>query len=105
MPNFLLRYQGGKNPETQEEIDATMAAWGAWMEANGPALVDPGNPVGMSKTVSASGIADNGGAAPTSGYTIISAADIDAACKIASTNPIVAEGGEIELAEIIPIEM
>ena len=49
------------------------------METNAGALVDPGNPVGLSKTVSASGIADNGGANPASGYTIVEAADIGAA--------------------------
>lgn len=81
-----------------------MAAWGQWMETNGPRLVEPGNPVGMSKTVSASGVADNGGANPTSGYTIVSADDIDAACEIAKSNPMVVDGsGSVEIAEIIPM--
>lgn len=69
-----------------------------------PRLVEPGNPVGMSKTVSASGVADNGGANPTSGYTIVSADDIDAACEIAKSNPMVVDGsGSVEIAEIIPM--
>ncbi len=105
MPNFMFAYHGGKAPESQEEIDKTMAAWGAWMEANKTALVDPGNPVGMSKTVSASGIADNGGANPLMGYTIVSADDIDAACEIAKSNPMIADGGTVEVAEIHVIEM
>ena len=41
-----------------------MAAWGKWMEDNSSALKDPGNPVGPSKTVSPSGVADGGGANP-----------------------------------------
>ena len=41
---YLLVYHGGSMPESQEEIDATMARWGKWMEDNGPSLVDPGNP-------------------------------------------------------------
>lgn len=101
MSNFLFVYHGGKSPETQEEIDKTMAAWGQWMEANGPALVDSGNPVGVSKTVSAAGIADDGGANPASGYTIIRAENLDAACAIAQSNPMVVDGsGSVEVAEI-----
>ena len=102
MPNFLYVYHGGSRPETQEEIDKTMAAWGQWMETNGPALVDGGNPVGMSKTVSSGGIADDGGANPASGYTIIKADSLETACAIASSNPMVVDGsGSVEVAEII----
>ncbi len=105
MPSFMFAYHGGKTPETQEEIDKVMAAWGAWMEKYKDVMVDPGNPVGMSKTVSSSGVADNGGANPLSGYTIVSAADIDAACEIAKSNPMLADGGSVEVAEIHVIEM
>ena len=102
MPDFLFVYHGGRKPETQSEADATMAAWGKWMEDNGAALVNPGNPVGLSKTVSASGVADDGGANPASGFTILRAATIDAACTIAASNPMVADGsGSVEVAEII----
>ena len=102
MPKYLFVYHGGKRPDTQEEIDATMAQWRKWMQDNGPALVEPGNPVGMSKTVSASGAADGGGANPASGYTIVEAADLDAACAIASSNPMVVDGsGSVEVAEIM----
>ena len=105
MPNFLFVYHGGTAPETQEQIDEAMAKWGKWMNDNGASLVDPGNPVGMSKTISASGVADNGGSNPTAGYTIVKAADIGAACDMAKSNPIVDEGGSVEVAEIIEIEM
>ena len=105
MPNFLFIYHGGQMPEDEAEVEAAMAAWGKWMTDNEPSLVDAGNPVGMSKTVSAAGIADNGGANPVMGYTIITASDIDAACAMASSNPSVAEGGSVEVAEIIEIEM
>ena len=105
MPNFIYVYHGGKQPETPEETDRVMAAWGKWMQDNGASLVDPGNPVGMSKTVSSSGVADNGGANPASGYTIVSADNIEAACKIAKSNPMIADGGSVEVAEILPVEM
>lgn len=100
MPNFMFAYHGGKAPTSQAEIDKTMAAWGKWMEDNKKALVDPGNPVGMSKTVSSSGVSNNGGANPLSGYTVVTAKNIDAACEIAKSNPILADGGSVEVAEI-----
>ncbi|MFC4668036.1 hypothetical protein ACFO5X_05670 [Seohaeicola nanhaiensis] len=102
MPKFLFVYHGGKRPETQAEIDRAMAAWGTWMSDNAKALVDAGNPVGMSRTVSAAGVADDGGANPASGYSLVEAADIDAACAIAAANPMVMDGsGSVEVAPIV----
>ena len=104
MPKFLYIYHGGKRPETKEEGERVMAAWGRWMQDNGPSLIEPGAPVGMSKTVSKSGVADNGGANPSSGYTIVEAEDIAGAVAIAKSNPMVVDGsGSIEVAEILPM--
>lgn len=102
MPRFLYVYHGGKAPDSEDEAQAVMAAWSKWMGDNGASLVEPGNPVGQSKTVSASGVAGDGGANPASGYTIVEAADLDAACAIAKSNPMVVDGsGSVEVAEII----
>ncbi len=101
MPEFVFAYHGGKTPETQEEGEKVMAAWQTWMGGMGTALVQPGAPVGMSKTVSASGVADNGGSNPISGYSVVSAADIDAATEMAKGCPMVVDGsGSVEVAEI-----
>ena len=78
-----------------------MAAWQAWFGAMGDAIVDGGNPVGPSKTVSASGVADNGGSNPLSGYTLIDSADIEAAVEHAKGCPILQDGGSVEVAEAI----
>ena len=102
MPNFMFAYHGGKVPETREEGEKAMAAWGAWFEGIGPALVDGGNPVGQSMTVTAQGVTADGSANPVSGYTIISADSHDAACEIAKGCPMVADGtGSVEVAPII----
>lgn len=104
MPNFLFVYHGGKAPENQTEIDEVMAAWGAWFQSIGENVVDGGNPVGQSHTVSPDGAVDNGGANPVSGYSIITAADQAAANEIASRNPMVTSGnGSVEVAEIFPM--
>jgi hypothetical protein len=102
MPNYMLAYHGGKMPDTPEEGAAQMEKWGAWFASMGSAVVDGGNPVGMSKTVGVSGVEDNGGANPLSGYSIIKADNIDGATKLAAGCPVV-EHGTVEVAEIIPM--
>jgi hypothetical protein len=99
MTKFVFAYHGGKAPESPEEGAKVMAAWQAWFGSMGDAVVDGGNPVGPSKTVSAGGVADDGGSNPLSGYTLIDAADIDAAVKHAQGCPILSDGGSVEVAE------
>ena len=100
MADFIYVYHGGKRPETEEEGAREMARWEAWFKDMGDAVVNPGNPVGMSKTVSATGVADNGGANPVSGFTIVRADGIDAAVAMAKACPIL-NGGSVEVAEIM----
>lgn len=100
MPKFVFVYHGGTMPETPEEGERVMAAWGAWFQNMGDAVVDGGNPVSMSKTVTANGVEDNGGPNPISGYTLVNVEDIDAACELAKGCPIL-EHGTVEVAEAI----
>jgi len=106
MPNFLFVYHGGSMPESEEEQTKIMAAWGAWFQGLGDSVVEPGNPVGMSKTVNSDGsVADNGGANPASGYTVVSAGTIDEAVGKAKSCPMLDGGGSVEVAEIHVVEM
>ncbi len=99
MPKFIFAYHGGSVPETPEEGQKVMAAWTSWMEGLGAAIADGGNPAGMSKTVSASGVANDGGPNPISGYTLVNADTIEAACDMAKGCPIIDDGGSVEVAE------
>ena len=99
MPHFLFAYHGGKTPETPEETEIEIGRWRQWFDDIGPTIVDPGNPVGMSKTVSAAGVAEDGGANPLSGYTIIHTENIDQAVALAKAFPIIGDG-TVEVAEI-----
>ena len=105
MPKFVFAYHGGSMPETEEESAQVMAAWGAWMGGIDDALADPGNPVGPSKTVTAGGVEDNGGANPLSGYTLVNADSIDQAVAMAKGCPILDSGGSVEIAEAIEMDM
>ena len=101
MPKFLFIYHGGgPMPTDKAEIDAVMEKWGSWMGTLGDALVDPGNPVGKSSTVSADGVTHNGGPNPVAGYSIVDVADLDAALAAAKTCPMT-ESGTVEVAPIV----
>ena len=104
MPHFLFAYHGGKIPETPEETDREIDRWQSWFDHIGAVIVDPGNPVGMSKTVSAAGVSDDGGANPLSGYTIIHTDSIDHAVALARSCPIIGDGS-VEVAEIEEISL
>lgn len=100
MARYLLAYHGGAMPEDPEEIARGLEPWIAWYGALGAALVDPGNPIGQAAYVSPDGsVQAGGGANPVSGYTLIEAESLDAAVAIAKTNPLLAVGGSIEVAE------
>ena len=102
MAQFIFAYHGGKKPESPEEGAKVMEAWKSWMGSIGDALIVPGAPVGMSKTVSSGGVADDGGANPLSGYSEVEAADISAASEMAKGCPMVVDGdGSVEVAEIL----
>lgn len=101
MPEFLFAYHGGTTPQTREEGEKAMAAWQGWFVGMGKAVVNPGNPVGMSKTVTAKGVADNGGTNPLSGFSVVSAGNMAEAVEMAKGCPMVVDGtGSVEVAEI-----
>jgi len=64
MANFVFVYYGGEKPESPEAGAEFMAKWQAWIGDLGDAAVNAGTPAGMSKTVSATGVADDGGSNP-----------------------------------------
>jgi hypothetical protein len=99
MPDYVFAYHGGGKPATKEEGDKAMAAWTAWFGKMGPAVVDGGKPVGKSYTMSKAGTAENGGANPISGYSVVRAKDITAALDLARGCPILDAGGSVEVAE------
>ncbi len=100
MAKFLLVYHGGKPPASKEEGAKMMDAWGKWFGSLGSAVIDGGNPVSASSTVNSDGsVVDNGGANPTSGYSLLEASDLDDALAKAKGCPLLSSGGSIEVAQ------
>jgi hypothetical protein len=85
-------------PDTKEEQDSVMAAWGAWFGQLGDALVDGGNPVSKSKAISPDGSVMDATSAP-SGYSIIKADDLDSAVALAKGCPVLGGGAALVVSE------
>lgn len=100
MTKFAFIYHGGSMPESEEEGARVMAAWGAWMEGMGAALIDGGNAFGQSNTINSDGSrTDNGGANPASGYSLVEVPGLDDALAHAKGCPILSAGGSVEVCE------
>ncbi|ALE07984.1 hypothetical protein AL755_18435 [Arthrobacter sp. ERGS1:01] len=109
MSKFIYIYNGPATPMdqfTEEQSAEVTAAWGAWMGKVGTAMVDGGAPFGARAAVS-----DDGSAAAPSelqGYTIVEAADLDAAKALADGLPFMSEGKgrfTLEIFELIDMGM
>ena len=102
MARFIIAYRGGaKRPTTKEEQEQYMKNWQSWMSGLGDAILNPpGTPLGKSKLVSSNGT-EQAGENALEGYLLVKAEDMNAALEIAKSDPYIALGGTIEVAEIM----
>jgi len=92
---FMLLHFGFEKPTPE-----IMAAWGKWFETVADKTVDQGGFHGGAREISHTGTADlTMGPDSITGYSIINAASLDEAEKIAEGNPFIAS---IRIYEIIP---
>lgn len=101
MPNYVFAYHGSKRPDNPTQH---MARWKDWVATLGDALINPGVPVGKSKTVSAKGVIDGGGPNPLAGFSIVEADSLDAAIGLTRGCPHL-DIGTIEVAEAMEMKM
>ena len=105
MPKFVLAFHGKPDIQSKEDGTALMVAWKKWSTGLGDAVVDPGMPLGTSRTIMANGVEDGGGSNPLSGITIIQAETMDAAVSMAGDCPHLSGTGTIEIAEAMQMDM
>ena len=98
MAKYVMVYKGGNMAATDEEREAAMAAWGAFLGGLGESLVDAGNPFGASASVG-----NGGGGSGLTGYTILSAGSLDEAAEKAKGAPVLDGGGSVEVYETIEV--
>lgn len=103
MGKYVLVYKGGAMAETEAAQQEAMTQWMNWFGSLGQAIVDAGAPFGPSSTVASDGAMSDGATSKLTGYSIIDAADMAAACAAAKGCPILSGGGEIEVYEAMPM--
>jgi hypothetical protein len=103
MANYLLAYKGGGMAQTDAEREAAMAAWGNWFGSMGDAVVEIGNPLGPSATVSNGGGVGDGAPSGLTGYSVLSADSLAAASELAKGCPVLASGGSVEVYEALNV--
>jgi hypothetical protein len=107
MAKFIYLYRGPATPMsdlTPEQGAERMAAFGAWMERVGAALVDVGSPFGTSASVRDDGT--EGTAGDLTGYTIVEADDLAAAKALTAGLPFLSVGDgkhAVEIFELLPV--
>jgi hypothetical protein len=104
MGDYLLLYNGGSMPESEDEQAQVMAAWDSWMHSIGDALKDGGNPfTPASKNISADGAVKDGAGVSASGYSIIAAESLDDAVAMAKGCPVLQGGASINVFETFSV--
>ncbi len=108
MAKFLFVYRNDTDNmdlPSPEEMQEVMAAWGAWFDKMGDAIIDGGDglmPEG--KTVAADGAVTDGpfmeGKELLGGYSVVQADSLDEAVEMAQGCPIRATGGSIEIRQL-----
>jgi hypothetical protein len=87
---------------TPEQLEAGMAAWRAWHEKCGGAVVDLGAPLDKSTTVAGG----SGSPSKTSitGYSVLQAGSIEEAVSLMKDHPhFYAPGASVQILECVPI--
>jgi hypothetical protein len=88
MAKFIYLHRGQTPDLTTEQDAERMAAFGAWIEKVGTALVDGGSPFGASASVRDDG--SEGTAGELIGYSVVEAADLGAAKALTEGLPFLA---------------
>jgi hypothetical protein len=100
MTRFLVTYHGQGMPDDPAMMEQAKAAFLEWVGAAGDAIVEPGAPLRMVRQVS-SGSPEP--VAEIGGYSIIDAADAEAAAAVLESHPYVGRGGTLQVNEILAV--
>jgi hypothetical protein len=109
MAKYLFIYHAPMSPADAappdpEQMAEVMGAWNAWAAAVGDDMVDFGAPLAGGVRVSADG-STSPSVREVTGYTLLEAADLDAALALAKDHPHLSMPGgcEIEVHEAQPV--
>lgn len=109
MPKYMMVYKGKATDVadmSEEDAQAVMAAWGAWIGGVGSALADVGTPFGPASSIVDDGT--SGAAVSLSGYSVVEADDMAGAQALAKGHPYLSEGKgnfAIDIYEMMPVPL
>jgi hypothetical protein len=92
MPNFVFTYRTA--PDTARTPESA-AAWMSWFDGLGDHVADIGKP-----GLESGAVGNCGPDTRLGGYSLITAADLDEALRLAKGSPVVARDGGVEVAEL-----
>ncbi len=105
MAKFMAVYTGkpGSSMPDEATIARGMQAWQAWMAQHADRIVDSGGPLGKTKRVSASGVADAQN--NLSAYVVVDAEDHAAAARMFENHPHFAifPGDGVDVMPCLPV--
>jgi hypothetical protein len=104
MTNFMIAYYGGNQPSSKEEGMAQMEKWKAWVKGLGKNIVNPGTPLPVSKIVTSSSVKDDNDPNSMKGFAVVKTENIEAAVKIAKSDPFLENGGTIRVSQMMEMK-
>lgn len=99
MPKFLVTYHGSNMPHDPESMSKARDAFMQWAGKTGRALVEPGAPIGATRTLSSHGTGDGVAEGPYNGWSVIEASDLNEAAKLLQGHPFIGRGGVLQINE------
>jgi hypothetical protein len=98
MNKYVFLYSGGSQPASEAEGKAMMDAWMSYFGKIGSSIVDGGAPFSPGGKLL-------GKASPSkaTGYSVVQAANLDAAIALTAGHPHLAYGGGIEVLETVKV--
>lgn len=102
-PESMSKWNTLSEAEQKDRLQKGIAAWHAWGDKHKEIILDMGGPLGKTKHISPTGIADIRNA--MTGYTLIKAASYEGAAKLFENHPhfTILPGDGVEVMECLPI--
>jgi len=103
MPKYLFTYRiplAAYQAPPRVSQDEAMAPWVAFFAEMGSAVVDPGQPVAERTE-----LGEVGPSTVLAGYSLVDAADLEAATALAAKSPSVDQGGGVEVGMLIDLPL
>jgi hypothetical protein len=99
MARFLVTYYAGDMRSDPDSIADARRAFIRWAEQAGPALAEVGAPVRSAMTIGPAGVRDKIAGQPLMGWSVLEAADSDAAVRLLQAHPFISRGAILQISE------